>query len=100
MLYIKFHQTKTLKDQFKYKTCKSLFEKLRKKAKINCYSKMLHKYKTDSKRICKLIKGIAGKQKTKSDLLLQDIRVDNTIIQNPQMLMDSTNFLLLLDQNC
>ena len=61
---------------------------------------MLHKYKTDSKRTCKLIKGITGKQKTKTDLLLQEIRVDNTIIKNPQMLMDSTNFLLLLDQNC
>ena len=45
------------------------------------------------------MKGTAGKQKTKSDLLLQEIKVDKTIIQNPQMLMGSTNFLLTLDQN-
>ena len=32
-LYIKFLKTKTLEDEFKYKTCKSLLEKLRKKLK-------------------------------------------------------------------
>ena len=32
-LYINFLKTKTLEDEFKYKTCKSLFEKLRKKLK-------------------------------------------------------------------
>ena len=47
-LYIKFLKTKTLEDEFKYKTYKSLFEKLRKKAKITYYSKLLHKHKTDS----------------------------------------------------
>ena len=49
-LYIKFLKTKTLEDEFKYKTYTSLFEKLRKKDKITCYSKLLHKYKKDSKR--------------------------------------------------
>ena len=48
-LYIKFLKTKTLEDEFKYKTYKSLFEKLRKKTKITYYSKLLHKYKTDSR---------------------------------------------------
>ena len=38
-------------------------------------------------------------KKTKSDLLHQEIKVDKTIIQNPQVLKDSTNILLLLDQN-
>ena len=32
-LYINFLKTKTLEDEIKYKTCKSLFEKLRKKLK-------------------------------------------------------------------
>ena len=32
-LYIKFLKTKTLEDEFKYKNCKSIFEKLRKKLK-------------------------------------------------------------------
>ena len=48
--YIKSLQTKSLEDGFKYKTYKSLFKKLRKKAKIACYSKLLRKYKTDSKQ--------------------------------------------------
>ena len=53
-LYIKFLKTKTLEDEFKYKTYKSLFKKLRKKPKMTYYSKFLHKYKTDSKRTWKL----------------------------------------------
>ena len=60
---------------------------------------MLHQFKIDCKRTWQVMKGTAGKQKTKSDLLLQEIKVDKTIIQNPQMLMGSTNFLLPLDQN-
>ena len=50
-LYIKFLQTKTVEDESKYKNCKSLFEKLRKKAKIAYFSKLLHNYRTDSKRM-------------------------------------------------
>ena len=45
-LYLKFLKTETLGNEFKYKTYKSLFEKLRKKAKITYYSKLLHKYKS------------------------------------------------------
>ena len=49
-LYIKFLKTKTLEDESKYNNYKSLFEKLRKKAKKTYYSKLLQNYKTDSKR--------------------------------------------------
>ena len=45
---------------------------------------MFHKYKTDSKRTWQVMKEITGKQKTKSNLLAQEIKVDKTIIQNPQ----------------
>ena len=82
-LYIKFLKTKTLEDEFKYKTYKSLFKKLRKKAKLTNYSKLLHKYKTDSKQTCQVMKEINGKQKRKSNLLPQEIKVDETNIQNP-----------------
>ena len=41
-LYIRLLKTKTNEDELKYKTYKSLFEKLRKKAKISYYSKSLH----------------------------------------------------------
>ena len=68
-LYIKFLKTKTLEDESKYKNYKSLFEKLRKKAKIAYHSKLLHKYKTDSKRTWQVMKEITGKQKTNSNLL-------------------------------
>ena len=49
-LYIKFLKTKTLEDESKYKNYQSIFQKLRKTAKIANYSKLLHEYKTDSKR--------------------------------------------------
>ena len=45
---------------------------------------MLHKYKTDSKQTWQVMKEITGKQKTKSNLLPQEIKVDKTIIQNLQ----------------
>ena len=60
-LYIKFLKTKTLEDEFKCKTYKILFEKLRKKAKTNYYSKLLHKYKTVSARNWQVMKEITGK---------------------------------------
>ena len=100
-LYIKFLKTKTLEEEFKYKTYKSLFKKLREKAKITYYSKLLHKYEEDSKRIWHVMKEITGKQKIKSNILPQQIKVDKTIIQiNKTLLNNSTNLLLLMDQNC
>ena len=45
---------------------------------------MLHKFKTDSKWTWQVMKEITGKQKTKFNLLPQEIQVDKTIIQNPQ----------------
>ena len=80
-LYIKF--LKTFEDEFKCKTYKSLFEKLRKKSKITYYSKLLHQYKTDSKRTWQVMKEISGKQETKPNLLPQETKVNKTIIQNP-----------------
>ena len=62
-LCIKFVETKPREDEFKYKTYKSLFEKLRQKTKITYYSKFLHKYKTDSKLTSQVMKEITGKQK-------------------------------------
>ena len=44
-LYIRFLQPKTFQDEFKYKTYKILFKKIRKKVKIRKKSK----YNTDSK---------------------------------------------------
>ena len=72
-LYIKFLKTKTLEDESKYKYYKSLFEKIRKKAKIAYYSKLLHKYKTDYMRTWQDMKEITGKQKTKTNLLPREI---------------------------
>ena len=90
-LYIKFFKTKILEDESKYKNYKSVFEKLREKAKIVYFSKLLHKYKTDSKRTWKVMKEITGKQKAKSNLLPREIKVDKTIIQNPQEIAKEFN---------
>ena len=89
----KFLQTKTLEDESKYKSYKSLFEKLRKKAKLAYYSKLLHRYKTDSKPTWQVMKEITGTQKTKSNLLHREIKVDKTIIQRPQEIAKEFNKL-------
>ena len=74
----------TLEDEFKYKTYKRLFKKLRKKAKILYYSKLLHECKTDSKPTWQVMKEITRKQKAISNLIPQEIKVYKTIIENPQ----------------
>ena len=53
-----FFVIKTLEGEFKYKTYKKLFEKLRKKTKVIYYSKLLHKYQTDSKRTWQVMKKV------------------------------------------
>ena len=67
-LYIKFLITKTIEDEFKYKTYKILFKKLRKKAKLTYYFKLLRKSKTVSKWTWQVIKTITGKQKQKNQI--------------------------------
>ena len=53
---------------------------------------MLHKYKTDSKQTWQVIKRTTGKQKTKSNPPPpQEIKVDKTIIQNPQAIAKEFN---------
>ena len=52
---------------------------------------MLHKYKTDSNRTWQVMKEIIGKQKTKSNLIPQEIKADRTIIQNPQDIAEEFN---------
>ena len=51
-----------------------------KKAKTTCYSKLLHNYKTDSKRTWRVMKGITGKQN--QIFSPHKIKVDKTNIQN------------------
>ena len=84
-------KTKTLEDESKYKNYKSLFEKLRKKAKVTYFSKLLHKYKTDSKRTWQVMKEITGKQKTKSNFLPREVKVNKSIIQKPQEIAKEFN---------
>ena len=55
---------------------------------------MLHKYKTDSNRTWQVMKEIIGKQKTKSNLIPQEIKADRTIIQNPQDIAEEFNKFL------
>ena len=54
------------------------------KAKMTYYSKLLHNYKTDSKRTWQVLKKITGKQKTKSNLFPRELKVDKIIMRNSQ----------------
>ena len=62
-----------------------------KKSKITYYSKLLHKYRTASKWTWQVMKEITRIQKTKSNLLPQEIIVDKSIIQNPQDIAEEFN---------
>ena len=53
----------------------------------------MHKHKIDSKKTWQVMKEIIGKQKTKSNLLPRKIKVDKTIIQNPQDIAKEFNKL-------
>ena len=69
-----------------------------KKAETTCYSKLLRNYKTDSKRTWQVMKEITGKQNqifspTKLKLTKPIYKINKTLVKN------STNFLLLLNQN-
>ena len=76
ILHIIFLRTKIFENGCKYKTYKNLFKKLRKRAYITHYLKLLYKYKTDSKRTWQVMKELTGKQKTIPNLLPREIKVD------------------------
>ena len=82
-LHIKFLNTKSLEDEFKYKTYKNLSEKLGKKAKSTYYSNLLHTYKTDSKWHWQVRKNTTGNKK-KIKFPPREIKVDKTIMLNSQ----------------
>lgn len=78
-LLIKFIQIKTLEGESNYKIY-NFFSKTKKKANITCNSNLLHK--TDSKQNWQVLKEITGKQKTKSNILPWERKVDRIIVQN------------------
>ena len=51
----------------------------------------MHKCKTDSQWTWQVMKEISGKQKTKSNLLSQEIKVDKTTLQKPQEIAEEFN---------
>ena len=62
-LYIKYLKKKTYETEMQYKNYKNLFEKLKRKAKQNHYTKLISKYQNDSKKTWQVLKEITGKLK-------------------------------------
>ena len=58
------------KNEKKYKAYKNLFEKVRKKSKINYYSECFKKAEGNSRKTWRTINDIIGKSKMSSDSLL------------------------------
>ncbi|MBY0581213.1 MAG: endonuclease/exonuclease/phosphatase family protein, partial [Rickettsiales bacterium] len=81
-LYVKYIKTKSEKHKQNYKNYKNLFEKLRKNAKKNYYSKLLTQHKDNLKRVWGIMKEITGKQKIIPTSLPHTIKVENKIIND------------------
>ena len=76
-LYIEDLKNKTIESEQKYKGYKHLFEKLRKKAKVNYYSNLIKKCGNDSKHKWRIMKEISGKMKSTTNSLPKTIKVGN-----------------------
>jgi len=83
-LYIRYLKHKTTENHNFYKTYCRKFEKLRKKAKKDYYSSLLNKHKNNSRKIWQVMKKIAGKEKTKSNVLPKTIKIKDKNLYNEE----------------
>ena len=81
-LYIKYLKKKTDKTKMQYKNYKNLFEKLKRKAKQHHYTKLISKYKNDSKKTWQVLKEITGKMKLNRNNFPKMIKAINKNLHN------------------
>ena len=77
-LYEKFLKNRAPKNEETCKTCKNVFETIKKRSKKKFYSKKLQKFKGDSKKTWSVMKEIFGICTTKSSTLPSKITVNKT----------------------
>ncbi|XP_047141104.2 uncharacterized protein MAL8P1.12 [Hydra vulgaris] len=90
-LYIKYLKTKSLDNEKIYKNYKHLFEKVRKNLKKNYYTRLLDKFKNNTKRNWQIMNEITGRQKKCSGSLPQMVIVDNKRICEPKAIAHEFN---------
>ncbi|XP_065677479.1 uncharacterized protein MAL8P1.12-like [Hydra vulgaris] len=90
-LYIKYLKTKSLDNEKIYKNYKYLFEKVRKNLKKNYYTRLLDKFKNNTKRNWQIMNEITGRQKKCSGSLPQMVIVDNKRICEPKAIAHECN---------
>ena len=90
-LYEKFIKNRTYGNETKYKAYKSLFEKVKQKAKKSYYSKEIINAKDNSKKIWDVMKEIIGKSKNISNKLPKQLNYKNKIIFEKSKIAESFN---------
>ena len=90
-LYEKFLKHGTRQTELAYKSYKSLFESLKKKAKKKYYSEKISKYKHDAKKTWSIMKELIGKIKLKSSNLPRRITVNEVDIFDKRKIANEFN---------
>ena len=90
-LYEKFLKNRAPKNEETCKTCKNVFETIKKRSKKKFYSKKLQKFKGDSKKTWSVMKEIFGICTTKSSTLPSKITVNKTGIFDTKKIADEFN---------
>ena len=90
-LYERFLKHRTRETELAYKSYKSLFESLKKKAKKKYYSEQISKYKHDAKKTWSIMKELIGKIKLKSSNLPRRITVNEVDIFDKRKIENEFN---------
>ena len=90
-LYNKYLKSRSVKDEYNYKSYKKLFYKLIKRSKIDYCSNQLNSYKTDIKKTWSILNEITGRKKIKTDNLPKSIKVKNKIIYDKNKMCTEFN---------
>ena len=89
-LYDKYLYKKTYENEKAYKTYKNIFEKIKKKAKKDYYSKRINKFQGNSKQIWYTIKDIIGRSKSTIQFP-QELKYKNQVSRQKPVIADTFN---------
>ena len=90
-LYIKFLKNKTPVTEEVYKTYKSLFEKIKRKAKTNYYKNKITRNKDDPKKTWDVMKEITGKCKITTNNLPKMLQIGDQCIYEEKEIAEQLN---------
>ena len=94
-LYDKYLKNKTYKNETNYKNYKNLFEKTKKRSKVNYYAKLLEKNKGNPQKTWSVIRDLIGKNKNKKNNLPQKLIIEGKLIYQKEVIIEKLNNFFL-----